>query len=56
MKDIMLIMYACFILTGLKLQAQISTEEPPVSFSFKEDVIQFDSKTAKSLPILDMEL
>ncbi|MDR0763302.1 MAG: hypothetical protein LBF01_02250, partial [Bacteroidales bacterium] len=45
----------CFILFGLNLQAQISTEELPVSFSFEEDTLQFDIKTAQSLPYLDME-
>ncbi|MDR0566636.1 MAG: hypothetical protein LBG47_06335 [Prevotellaceae bacterium] len=56
MKNIQLIICACFVLTGLKLQAQISTEELPVSFAFKEDIMHFDSTTAKSLPVLDMRL
>jgi hypothetical protein len=45
----------CLVLFGLKLQAQISTEELPVSFSFKEDTLQFDIQTAQTLPRLDME-
>jgi hypothetical protein len=45
----------CLVLSGLKLQAQISTEELPVSFSFKENTLQFDIETARSFPRLDME-
>jgi hypothetical protein len=45
----------CFVLFGLKLQAQISTEELPVSFSFEENTLQFDIETAQTLPSLDME-
>ncbi|MDR1341968.1 MAG: serine protease [Prevotellaceae bacterium] len=55
MKKCNLVICICFVLSGLKLQAQISTEELPVSFSFKENTLQFDITTAQTLPRLDME-
>jgi hypothetical protein len=55
MKKYSLIICVCLALFGLKSQAQISTEELPISFSFEENTFQFDMETAQTFPDLDME-
>ena len=54
MKKQVFIISLFLVLSGIKVEAQLSTKELPVSFSLDEDADLFDKKILETLPRLDM--
>jgi len=54
MKKQVIAIILLFILLGIKVEAQLSTKELPVSFSLERGADLFDNKILETLPRLDM--
>ena len=50
-----LIIIICLLLAGLKLQAQISTEEKPVSFKYNNEMFRTNNELKRTTPSIDLE-
>ena len=49
------IIIICLLLAGLKLQAQISTEEKPISFKYSNEMFRTNSAGLRTMPSINLE-